>query len=67
MNCCSKYLIMKTPDLELLNLESYFPGESHVIKINIFQNIFKCLINGVQTFMYKNTCEIYEKIQGNDK
>ena len=54
------YLSKSTRFINIKHIESYFPGESYIIKFSIFQNISKCLIHELKPFKYKGTCESCE-------
>ena len=50
---------IKAPGLEpQKHINRLFPGSSHKIKFQIFQNISKYSIHGLIPFKYKNICEL---------
>ena len=56
------------PFLELSEqLNHFFPAFLHKTKFHIFQNISKCLINGLRPFKHKNVCKFCYIIPDKDK
>ena len=67
MNCCSGCPRMNVPYLESSEqLYQLCPAYLHKIKFHIFQNIYKCLIQGLIPFKYKNTCVLCYNILEKD-
>ena len=59
---------MNAPYLESSKqLDCLFPASLHKIKFRIFQNIYKCSIQVLRPFKYKNTCELCDNMQNKYK
>ena len=67
LNCFSGCSSMNYPYLESSEqLDYLFPIFLHKIKFHIFQNITRCLIQGLIPFKYNNTCDVCDNIQDKD-
>ena len=68
MNFVSNCPRMNAPYLESPDkFYHLFLASLHKIKLYIFQNISKFLINGLRPFKYKNVCELCDNILDKEK